>query len=100
MNYESRETRKYYENLLSQLEAHYDSTHDQIFRLQSNLRRLEQELEDTRIDYDHAYPCTIDGWKHKLAELDPAIEGEEYDGKRDGILAEIEAIADREGYNE
>jgi len=34
--------------------------------------------------------------ENKLARLDPIIEGEEYEGKRDGILAELEALADSE----
>lgn len=29
--------------------------------------------------------------EQQLKELDPKIEGEEYEGKRDGILAELEA---------
>lgn len=32
--------------------------------------------------------------EQQLRELDPDVEGEEYEGKRAGILAELEAEAD------
>ncbi len=33
-------------------------------------------------------------WENTLRNLDPNIEGEEYEGKRDGCLAQLEHLSD------
>jgi len=92
----TQESREYYANMIYQLTKQLDQSNDELSQLKSNIYNLEQSLEDIRSEYNYNYPVTIEGLERKLAELDSEVEGEEYEGKRDGILAELEALADSE----
>lgn len=68
--------------------GHYDMT------LEEARADFDKRCKLLGVEFSHFSGDSIAELERKLKELDPEVEGEEYEGKKAGILAELEALAD------
>ena len=84
------ESEQYYQNLIKQQQEQLDQLSDEIAQLTENKKNLEHAIDDTRSEYAYQYKLEAESLRKALNALDR--ESEDYDGKVDGILAQLEAI--------